>query len=879
MYVRLMRRLLLLLLPIPLVAQEVSARIEGSVRGDDGVPLAAATILVSAPGLRVARSAVTDDRGQFRIATLPVGTYEVRVKRLGYRPLVVAGVEARLAETVVLSAIILPRTPQPLAEMIITAREAGYERTYTDASTVLDAEQLGDLPLGRNFRDIALLMPNSSPSYFGDAISIGGATGLENQYYVDGIKITSPVDAARSLDLPYNFIEQIRLSSGGATADEERAFGGVVNVVTPSGSNAFEQRVFGFFSSDGLQVNGRQTAGATQTGFRAFDAGLALSGPVVRDRVWFFAAYNPRVERRDHRYPFGPVNLVTRSHQFAAKLNAAMGPRTSGSLTVIGSPTRLEDLQYPPLQSSAAIPSSESVLRVHGRRGGIGGAARITHALSPNLQLETALSALDYSEEVEPPSPAGYQEWFFDAEAGTVSGGHGHWEKWNGTRRSVKADLAWVPGEHELQVGGEYEIVELSREGVLHTIERASASEFTEFDVVIAGGRARNLVPSAYVQARWYFTPTLAVHAGARYRQQILGNARSRRVVTSLDDGLQPRLGLSLDLNKSRSRRVFASFARVADEVSLWGIPYGLGSGYAALTVYPRDPRSDTSGVDSLDFSLAEENLNGVPRRVRGSTTDEWSAGYITRLGARSTLAIRASLSSLNAAWEAGMTPGQGASADFPRASRVRRALEVTVQRSHEESGWLQSSYVLSRTRGNHTGDYKTDYRLAIPNSGPVWGHPAQFENATGLLPQDRTHVFKAMGARRWKRLMVGADLIVASGTPLSELGVIPEIGRPYLGFISERGSAGRTPTIWDLSLRLAWAIPGTAPTGARSRLLVDLQHVGSPRRAVDFDQLKFTCVDADTGESACPNATFGAVTQYQPPMTARVGIEAQFGR
>jgi hypothetical protein len=58
--------------------------------------------------------------------------------------------------------------------------------------------------------------------------------------------------------------------------------------------------------------------------------------------------------------------------------------------------------------------------------------------------------------------------------------------------------------------------------------------------------------------------------------------------------------------------------------------------------------------------------------------------------------------------------------------------------------------------------------------------------------------------------------------------------------------------------------------------LLLDLEHVGSPRIPVDYDQVRFTCLDT-AGNQACPNAGYGRVIQYQPPMTARLGIEARF--
>jgi hypothetical protein len=78
---------------------------------------------------------------------------------------------------------------------------------------------------------------------------------------------------------------------------------------------------------------------------------------------------------------------------------------------------------------------------------------------------------------------------------------------------------------------------------------------------------------------------------------------------------------------------------------------------------------------------------------------------------------------------------------------------------------------------------------------------------------------------------------------------------------------------VWDLGLRAAYRLPSLWAAGEESRLVLDLEHIGSPREAVDYEQLHFTCLDSG-GNQACPNAGYGRVRQYQPPMTARLGLE-----
>ncbi len=868
-----------------LPAQEVTGRIEGRVLGPDSTGLAEAQVTVSSPSLLGIRSAISDRGGRFRVLALPVGTYQVAVRRIGFGPVTVEDVPVRLGETASLPRITLSAAPLQLEEIRVTAAAAGLERTITAASTVLQAGQLDVLPLARNFRDILILAPTAIPSYRGDGPNIGGATGIENTYYVDGINITSPLFGDGSLDLPYNFIQQIQLSTGGSSADEAQALGGVINVVTPSGGNRFSGKVFGFFSSDGLQTSARQVVGATQTGYNFYDAGAVVSGPILRDKLWFFAAYNPAYERRVHTFGFGQIAAVSRVQQFAVKLNAAIGPNTSTMLTVLGSPTRSEGIGYPVFSLPGAIPQNAEALQLTGRRGGVGVSVRARHGLSSKVLLETAISQMTFIQSDEPASEAGRAPSFSDAEAGTLSGGNGGTIRLDSRRRAASADVSWRVGTHSLKAGAQYEVLRASNHGEIFSITRASASQYDAFIATVdKDGRAENRIPTMYMQDSWTFSPRLSLMAGVRYQHQDIWNAVADTFAFRVHNGLLPRLGVTIQLDGRGSHRLFASYGRVADQVLLWGPPQGFGVNTARGVSYPQDPRVDTTGgVTGFLFGCSGDCVPS-DENLRGATSDEWSAGYSGRVGKRLLITLRGTRRSLKDALESSYNggkgliwgnPGRGAMTDFPRARRTYQALQAVLASTEGASTWFQLSYVLSRTRGNVPGNFQSDYGLAAPQWGPFWDFPSALVNATGLLPQDRTHVFKAFGSHQFGfGLALGLNLVVASGTPLSEYGVIPE-GPPYLGFASPRGTAGRTPMIWDVGLRAAYELPSFSRSVERSRVLLDLEHFGSPRSAVDYDQQRFTCLVS--GLQGCPSASYGRATKYQPPMTARIGLEVSF--
>lgn len=201
-------------------------------------------------------------------------------------------------------------------------------------------------------------------------------------------------------------------------------------------------------------------------------------------------------------------------------------------------------------------------------------------------------------------------------------------------------------------------------------------------------------------------------------------------------------------------------------------------------------------------------------------------------------------------------------------------ALELTFERLGDAPFTFLMSYVLSRTWGNYTGLFASDVSQAAPNVTAQFDFVEQTPRGTGLLPNDRTHVL--FGAYRFDfGLTAGTSLVWESGTPLSEYGGI-FAGPPWWSFPQRRGTAGRTPAIWDLNFRFTYLVPVLAQSRAEPQVLLDLFHVGNPRRAVGLDQVHYTGID-EMGNQAGANVNFGKVTRYQPPMSARLGLVVGF--
>ncbi len=224
-------------------------------------------------------------------------------------------------------------------------------------------------------------------------------------------------------------------------------------------------------------------------------------------------------------------------------------------------------------------------------------------------------------------------------------------------------------------------------------------------------------------------------------------------------------------------------------------------------------------------------------------------------------------------------TPGQGTFDFLPTPRRDYTALEIAA-----EGAWrgvrYRASYVLSRSWGNYTGGYSSDDPGSLPQPGQnnALLTPGQAVNSTGLLPNDRTHVFKLSGAHTFGfGLEAGAFLTAQSGSPINafvpgEFNMGPGVPR----FVVPRGSAGRTPALWNLDLRLAWAVPFR--NGPSGRVILDALHVGNPRGTTLVDELLawqyYTIFNLGPADA---NSNYRRATGYQPPMAVRLGMEVTF--
>ena len=300
--------LLLLVVASPTHAQLTTSPIVGEVRGPSGAMLPGATVSARHLESGLEREAVSGADGEFTLAALPLGTYEVRAALSGFRPVLQQGIHLEIGSTVVLRLILDVGAAED--EITVVADITGIQTRSGELSFLVTENQVRDLPLnGRNYTDLAFLQPGviafpyrdgGSVVAHGLGASINGQDPRSNVYLLDGTLMNdftnSPAGSAAGTALGTEMVHEFRVETNAYSAEYGRNYGGQINVITKSGSNDLHGSVFEYHRNDGLDAPDYfDTEGKPD--FERNQFGFTLGGPIRTDRTFFFVGYEGLRER------------------------------------------------------------------------------------------------------------------------------------------------------------------------------------------------------------------------------------------------------------------------------------------------------------------------------------------------------------------------------------------------------------------------------------------------------------------------------------------------------------------------------------------------------------------------------------------------------
>jgi hypothetical protein len=281
-----------------LSAQTAGSNLAGRVQDPDGGPLPGVTVTATNAETGLDRSTTSGPDGTFLLPSLPIGTYTVRAEIDGFAPVNVESVRLNVATQRTLE---ITMSSSNVQEAITVVDEAPLVQQTPSIGTVVSEQQLENLPLnGRQFANLAILAPGTGLSYNSDptkpgqlTVALNGGIGRNVNYVIDGGDNTDDTIGGALQNFNLESVAEFNIQTQQYKAEFGRSTGGVLTVVTKTGTNNFEGAVWGFFRDDSLntKTETEKQAGIDKQPYERQQYGLAIGGPIVRDKAHFFATF------------------------------------------------------------------------------------------------------------------------------------------------------------------------------------------------------------------------------------------------------------------------------------------------------------------------------------------------------------------------------------------------------------------------------------------------------------------------------------------------------------------------------------------------------------------------------------------------------------
>jgi hypothetical protein len=304
---------LVLLLPNLVFAQTNAGSLSGRVSDDTGTALPGVTVTATNASTGFNRTVVTEVDGTYRFASLPVGTYEVNAELSGFGSVLTRNVEVNVSTDRTLNVTLKQAA---VKEQITVTAASPLIETTPAIGTVVSQREIANLPLnGRQFANLGSLAPgttlsvNSDPTKPGQlTIALNGGSGRNVNFLVDGGDNTDDTIGGALQNFNIDAVQEFNIQTQQYKAEYGRTTGGVLTVVTKTGTNDLEGSAYEFYRAKGLneettteknadaQARALGEAAPGKSPYNRNQYGLTIGGPIIKDRIHFFAT-GERLER------------------------------------------------------------------------------------------------------------------------------------------------------------------------------------------------------------------------------------------------------------------------------------------------------------------------------------------------------------------------------------------------------------------------------------------------------------------------------------------------------------------------------------------------------------------------------------------------------
>jgi Carboxypeptidase regulatory-like domain/TonB dependent receptor-like, beta-barrel len=886
----------LLCLTTPLVAQ-TTGRIQGTVTDNSGAAVPGVAVSVSSSSLQGVHSTITDSKGEFRFASVPPGSYSVRLELAGFKTVTQSGVVVGIDRTVSLP---FKLEVAALSETVSVTGESPVIDTNSSSTGVnATADLFNRLPVQRDVYSVARVAPGTQDDGVGTVFY--GSSGAENNYIIEGLNTTGIELGRTGKTLNFDFVEEIEVKTGGLPAEYGRMTGGVLNVLTKSGGNNFKGDVFGFYEGGSLQSDDSTATQrpATTTSVTdidtKFDFGADLGGYLIKDKLWFFGAYN-RTSQTDNLSIVRTISSTpgtpgvgsviprdTTRNLFAAKLTWSLSANHRITASAFGDPGTIEGPIF-------TIAGPEVTWKGTNDVGATDWVARYDGNLSSSL-LVRAMYGL-HKEKSTIGGPGRETPLLLDQTVvpNTRANGFGGFTDQDFQRSVLRLDITKFAGGHEFKLGGDIESTDTNVQRysggagqIIYKLPGNAGSGGVEYyrhryfldDQVPGFSRTDSStwkisIPltvepqsksyAAYLQDSWKLAPSFTLNLGVRWELQNVLD-RFQESVIKLDQNWAPRVGFVWDVTKNGKSKLYASWGRFYENIPQ-DINIRAFGGEIACFCYNFSPNpADILGNDAARRStLLGGSTEPVDPDLKGQYIDEAQAGFEYEVAPNLALGAKFTYRTLGRVIEDFLVPSEGSyfianpsegtlgkelafydgvtHAPAPAASRKNYSFEINARKRFSNNWQFLASYVYTKLEGNYDGLFQNSSGQLDPNINSAFDYADFTVNAQGRLSAERQHQFKFDGSYEFKGaldgLNVGLSTWYYSGLPQNAYGYSLAYAN-WEYFLAPRGTVGRGPADYETNLHLSYPIKVGAK--ARLNLIADFFNLFDRQAITQYDE------------------------------------------
>jgi len=296
-----------------------NAKMEGKIVDDTGAPLPGVAVEATSPKLVGRATAVSAGDGTYRLFSLPSGVYEVTFTLQGFKTLVRKDIIIQLSQTISLNVTL---SQAALEEQVtVIGQSPLIDVKSTVKSQTMTKEVFMSLPRNRSFDGLISTVPGVQYDNRTGGLSVDGATGTENMWYMDGADISQVHVGTNAQSAVMELVDEVKVTASGYNAEYGGSMGGVVNVITRSGGNAYHGDVSFYYNDNTQFLQGKAReyfrwdpnnsnipqyvndddlywkGGRARDDYKRFEGVFTLGGYILKDKLWFFGSINPVYSR------------------------------------------------------------------------------------------------------------------------------------------------------------------------------------------------------------------------------------------------------------------------------------------------------------------------------------------------------------------------------------------------------------------------------------------------------------------------------------------------------------------------------------------------------------------------------------------------------